>query len=80
MAAVDAAEYVAKPPPMVLMEGRQRPGHGGEDAHRRAWSLLPTTKGERGTGLGLPWLYGVVQRHSAKIEITSAVGHGTTVA
>lgn len=38
-----------------------------------------TTKGERGTGLGLAMVYGVVQRHGADIEIESAVGRGTTV-
>jgi PAS domain S-box-containing protein len=38
-----------------------------------------TTKGERGTGLGLAMVYGMAQRHSAEIEIESAPGHGTTV-
>ena len=38
-----------------------------------------TTKGERGTGLGLPMVYGMVQRHDAEMEIESEVGRGTTV-
>jgi PAS domain S-box-containing protein len=38
-----------------------------------------TTKGERGTGLGLAMVYGVAQRHSADIEIESVVNKGTTV-
>jgi PAS domain S-box-containing protein len=38
-----------------------------------------TTKGERGSGLGLAMVYGVVQRHNAEIELDSAVGKGTTV-
>ena len=38
-----------------------------------------TTKGERGTGLGLAMVYGTVQRHNADIEIESDVGKGTTV-
>jgi PAS domain S-box-containing protein len=38
-----------------------------------------TTKGERGTGLGLAMVYGMVQRHSADFEIESAPGTGTTV-
>jgi signal transduction histidine kinase/ActR/RegA family two-component response regulator len=37
-----------------------------------------TTKGERGTGLGLAMVYGVAQRHSVEIEIDSAKGIGTT--
>ena len=38
-----------------------------------------TTKGERGTGLGLAMVYGMVQRHSAELEIESEPGTGTTV-
>lgn len=38
-----------------------------------------TTKGERGTGLGLAMVYGMVQRHSAQVEIDSSPGEGTTV-
>ena len=38
-----------------------------------------TTKGERGTGLGLAMVYGTVRRHDARIEIDSAPGSGTTV-
>ena len=38
-----------------------------------------TTKGERGTGLGLSMVYGMVQRHSAEIEILSELGKGTTM-
>lgn len=38
-----------------------------------------TTKGERGTGLGLAMVYGMVQRHSAALEIDSEPGMGTTM-
>jgi signal transduction histidine kinase/CheY-like chemotaxis protein len=53
----------------------------GMDDETRRHCLEPffTTKGERGTGLGLAMVYGVAQRHSAEIEIESAIGKGTTV-
>src|SRR5438094_2741970 len=55
-------------------------GAGMDEATRRR-CLEPffSTKGERGTGLGLAMVYGAVQRHSADIEIESAVGQGTTM-
>lgn len=48
-----------------------------EDTRRRCMEPFFTTKGERGTGLGLAMVYGVVQRHSADIEIESQSGQGT---
>jgi signal transduction histidine kinase/ActR/RegA family two-component response regulator len=50
-----------------------------EDTRRRCLEPFFTTKGERGTGLGLAMVYGMVQRHSAELDIESAVGQGTTV-
>jgi PAS domain S-box-containing protein len=49
------------------------------DTRRRCLEPFFTTKGERGTGLGLAMVYGTVQRHSADIDIDSAPGRGTTV-
>jgi signal transduction histidine kinase/CheY-like chemotaxis protein len=55
-------------------------GFGMDDATRRR-CLEPffTTKGERGSGLGLAMVYGIAQRHGADIDIISAPGEGTTV-
>jgi len=50
-----------------------------EDTRRRCLEPFYTTKGERGTGLGLAMVYGMIQRHSAEIEIESTVGVGTTI-
>lgn len=37
-----------------------------------------STKEDGGTGLGLPIVYGVVERHSGTIDIKSEIGKGTT--
>jgi CheY-like chemotaxis protein/anti-sigma regulatory factor (Ser/Thr protein kinase) len=50
-----------------------------EDTRRRCLEPFFTTKGERGTGLGLAMVYGTIQRHSADLEIESALGRGTTM-
>jgi CheY-like chemotaxis protein len=50
-----------------------------DETKRRSLEPFFTTKGERGTGLGLAMVYGMVQRHSADIEIDSELGKGTTV-
>jgi CheY-like chemotaxis protein/anti-sigma regulatory factor (Ser/Thr protein kinase) len=50
-----------------------------EETRRRCLEPFYTTKGERGTGLGLAMVYGMVQRHSGDIEIESTLGQGTTV-
>jgi signal transduction histidine kinase/ActR/RegA family two-component response regulator len=48
-----------------------------DDTRRRCLEPFYTTKGERGTGLGLAMVYGVTKRHNAQIEIESAPGKGT---
>ena len=50
-----------------------------EDSRRRCLEPFFTTKGERGTGLGLAMVYGMAQRHSAELGIDSAPGEGTCV-
>jgi signal transduction histidine kinase/ActR/RegA family two-component response regulator/HAMP domain-containing protein len=49
-----------------------------EETRRRCIEPFFTTKGERGTGMGLAMVYGMVKRHGAQIEIDSTVGQGTT--
>ena len=54
-------------------------GIGMDDATRRR-CLEPffTTKGDRGSGLGLAMVYGIAQRHGVDIDIQSTPGEGST--
>ena len=50
-----------------------------ETTRSRCLEPFFTTKGERGTGLGLPMVFGMVQRHGGDFEIDSELGRGTTM-
>jgi signal transduction histidine kinase/ActR/RegA family two-component response regulator len=50
-----------------------------EETKRRCLEPFFTTKGERGTGMGLAMVYGMARRHGAELEIQSAPGAGSTV-
>ncbi|MDC8756109.1 ATP-binding protein [Janthinobacterium fluminis] len=66
-------------PRLVIIEVGDS-GVGMDDSTRRR-CLEPffTTKGERGTGLGLAMVYGMMERHGAHIDIRTAPQQGTTV-
>ena len=51
------------------------------DENTRSHCLEPffTTKGVRGTGLGLAMVYGIAQRHRAQLQVDSETGKGTTI-
>lgn len=53
----------------------------GMDSETVKKALEPffSTKGDRGTGLGLAMVYGVMQRHGGDVEINSKPGFGTTI-
>jgi two-component system, NtrC family, sensor kinase len=50
-----------------------------EDVRRRALEPFYTTKGENGTGLGLPQVYGFMKQIGGNITVESEPGQGTTV-
>jgi two-component system, NtrC family, sensor kinase len=50
-----------------------------DEVLRRALEPFFTTKGEAGTGLGLPQVYGFMQQIGGTMHIASAPGKGTRV-
>ena len=50
-----------------------------EEARTRCMEPFYSTKGERGTGLGLSMVYGITKRLNGLISIESTLGKGTTV-
>jgi signal transduction histidine kinase/CheY-like chemotaxis protein len=50
-----------------------------DETRRRCLEPFFTTKGARGTGLGLAMVYGVMERQGGRIEIDSCPGKGTTM-
>jgi CheY-like chemotaxis protein/anti-sigma regulatory factor (Ser/Thr protein kinase) len=49
-----------------------------EEVRNRCMEPFFSTKGGRGTGLGLSMVFGIVKRHEGSVEIESAPGRGTT--
>jgi CheY-like chemotaxis protein/anti-sigma regulatory factor (Ser/Thr protein kinase) len=72
-----AAQGGAKPG-RVFVEVSDTGAGMDEDTRRRCLEPFFTTKGVRGSGLGLPMVYGIAQRHDVEIDIRSAPGAGTT--
>jgi signal transduction histidine kinase/CheY-like chemotaxis protein len=65
--------------PHVLIEVRDTGAGMDEATQRRCMEPFFTTKGERGTGLGLATVYGMTERHGARLAIDSELGKGTAM-
>jgi PAS domain S-box-containing protein len=63
----------------VIVEVRDNGVGMSETTRSRCLEPFFTTKGERGTGLGLPMVFGMIQRHGGELEIDSELGRGTTM-
>jgi signal transduction histidine kinase/ActR/RegA family two-component response regulator len=69
----------AATPPRVLLEVADNGAGMDETTVQRCMEPFFTTKGERGTGLGLATVFGTAKRHAASVDIESAPGKGTTL-
>lgn len=62
----------------VLVEVRDSGCGMTPEVRERCLDPFFTTKGDKGTGLGLPMVFGIVQRHQGRIDIETAPRVGTT--
>lgn len=63
----------------VIVEVIDRGTGMDEEIRKRCLEPFFSTKGTRGTGLGLAMVYGIMERHDGQIEIDSQPGKGTTM-
>ena len=74
----DGSQKDGKYPVQVAIEVKDTGMGMDEETRKRCLEPFFSTKGKRGTGLGLAMVYGVMERHEGKIEIESEPGKGTT--
>jgi nitrogen-specific signal transduction histidine kinase len=65
--------------PRVVVEVEDTGSGMTDEIRQRCMEPFFSTKGERGTGLGLPMVYGIVRRHEGTIDIDSRLMAGTIV-
>ena len=75
----DFSDRNERQPTHVLVEISDNGTGMDEQTRKRCMEPFFSTKGKRGTGMGLAMVYGVIERHDGKMEIDSEVGRGTTM-
>jgi CheY-like chemotaxis protein/anti-sigma regulatory factor (Ser/Thr protein kinase) len=71
--------FEAKTEPHVVRLEVSDTGSGmSEEVRRHCFDPFFSTKGTKGTGLGLAMVYGVIRRHEGTVDIKSEPGKGTT--
>jgi signal transduction histidine kinase/HAMP domain-containing protein/ActR/RegA family two-component response regulator len=74
----DGGDNDVKQPVKAMIEISDTGTGMDEETRKRCLEPFFSTKGKRGTGLGLAMVYGVMERHRGSIEIHSELGKGTT--
>jgi signal transduction histidine kinase/CheY-like chemotaxis protein len=74
----DGSQNGSKHPEKVVLDVSDSGTGMDEETRKRCLEPFFSTKGKRGTGLGLAMVYGVMERHEGGIDIQSEVGKGTT--
>lgn len=74
----DGSKNGSKHPQKVVIEVTDTGAGMSEETRKRCLEPFFSTKGKRGTGLGLAMVYGVMERHEGNIEIQSELGKGST--
>lgn len=75
----DSPDLGDHPPDMVLLEVADTGRGMDPETLRRCQEPFFTTKGRKGSGLGMAQVKAIVQRHAGRLLVESAPGEGTTV-